>query len=135
MKVILEVGKFYRRENGVLVRYTPGDVFSASPDEFKHLEAKEQVFVRKVEKPFKRKEPDKTVADTPIELNEEPQEEQTLDEASQNDDDVLLGDDELSDEDLLAQYITRTGSWFVFEDGSKVQGRSKALEILRELYG
>ncbi len=113
MKVMLEVGKFYRRENGVLVRYVPGDVFSASPDEFERLQAKEQVFVRQVDKP-KEQTPEKQV--------EPPVDESPVEQ-------------ELSDDDLLARHTTRSGSWFIFEDGSKVQGRAKALEILRELHG
>ncbi len=132
MKVILEVGKFYRRENGVLVRYTPGDVFPASSDEFRHLEAKEQVFIRKAT-PAKEKEPAPTKA--PVELAEElPVEASVPDEVKPPVDDDPV-EPELPEDELLSQFTTRSGSWFVFEDGTKVQGRTKALEILRELYG
>lgn len=119
MKVVLEVGKFYRRENGVLVRYQPGDVFKASPDELRRLEAKEQVFVRKSNKPAPDPTPD--VPDTPDISDVIPAEAYEV--------------EALSDDDLLDRYTTRSGSWYLFGEGRKVQGRTKALEIARELHG
>ena len=123
MKVILVVGKFYRREHGDLVKYQPGDVFNAPPDELRRLEAKEQVFIRKgasapppAPKPTEQPEITK-----PIAL-----------ESAEPEQPVV---EQLDDVALLERYADKSGSWYVFQDGRKVQGRVKALDIARELHG
>ncbi len=121
MKVRLLAGTYYRREGGVLTRYKAGDVFEASPAEFARLEAKEQIFVRK---PKEEVAEESAPVPEPITIPEpEPEEIPDNEEV------------ELSDDELLDKYVERSGSWYTFADGTRIQGRLNAIKAARELNG
>lgn len=120
MKAKLLSGKYYRRENGGLVKYLAGDILEVSPAESRTLNVEKHVPVQRtrVEKPVVSQ----TVVDIPT-VDRTP----VVDPPSK----TLH---EMTGEDLLEKYLVRQkGSWFILNDGSKYQGRQVAINAAKLL--
>lgn len=54
MKARLLTGKYYRRENGRIVKYSAGDILTIFPAEARRLDVREEILVANEKKPMVR---------------------------------------------------------------------------------